>query len=369
VTTPDAPEVLLRREAGIGRITLNRPRAINALNHAMVRTITGALTEWEHDDTVATVVLDGAGDRGMCAGGDIRAIYQDATSGGSASLSFWIDEYRLNSQIAHYRKPFVAMMDGLVMGGGVGLSAHASHRVVTDRTVVGMPEVNIGLIPDVGGTYLLARAPGHTGLHLALTGGSITGVDAIAMNLADRFIDHREQADLIAQINERGAAAALATLPSESSAGPVLADRQWIDSCYAPDSVEAILVRLRSHPSDAAQRAAAAIAAAAPTSVKLTHRAVRAARTLGLEASLNQEFRMVSALLRAPDLVEGIRAQVIDKDRNPNWTPATLDEVTPDVLDRYFLATPVTPFGLADAADSTAPLQEAVHDRVPHHSR
>ena len=359
MTTTDAPEVLLRRESGIGRITLNRPRAINALNHKMVLAITNALIEWTNDDTLAAVVLDGSGDRGLCAGGDIRAIYQDAESGGSASLDFWVDEYRLNSRIAHYPKPFVAMMDGLVMGGGVGLSAHASHRVVTDRTVVGMPEVKIGIIPDVGGTYLLARAPGNTGLHIALTGDSISGVDAIGMNLADRLIDHREQAELIALINERGADAALATLSNETSSSPMLAERQWIDNCYAADGVDAILERLRSSPSEAAQRAATAIAAAAPTSVKVTHRAVRAARTLGLEAALNQEFRMVSALLRAPDLVEGIRAQIIDKDRNPHWTPATLAEVTPELVDRYFVPTPVTPFDPADTADSTIPLREA----------
>ena len=152
MSRPAEPEVILRRESGVGYITLNRPRAINALNHAMVLSITEALDDWARDDAVSTIVLDGAGDRGLCAGGDIRAIYQDAKDGGSASLDFWTDEYRLNSRIAHYPRPFVALMDGLVMGGGVGLSAHASHRVVTDRTVVGMPEVNIGLIPDVGGT-------------------------------------------------------------------------------------------------------------------------------------------------------------------------------------------------------------------------
>ena len=359
MSTPGEPEVLLRRDNGIGRITLNRPRAINALNHSMVRSITEALTEWTGDDTVTSVVLDGSGERGLCAGGDIRAIYQDAKAGGSASLDFWIDEYRLNSMIAHYPKPFVALMDGLVMGGGVGLSAHAAHRVVTDRTVVGMPEVNIGLIPDVGGTYLLARAPGNTGLHVALTGGSMTGVDAMAMKLADRLVDHREQENLIDLISERGAATALGSLSDDTSASEILTGRDWIDSCYAADSVEAILNRLRSNPAEAAQRAATAIAGASPTSVKVTLRAVREARTLGLDAALNQEFRMVSALLRAPDLVEGIRAQVIDKDRNPRWTPATLEEVTPERVDRYFAATPVIPFEPAATNDVTTLVQEA----------
>ena len=250
----------------------------------------------------------------------------------------------MNSRIAHYPKPFVALMDGLVMGGGVGLSAHASHRVVTDRTVVGMPEVNIGLIPDVGGTYLLGRAPGNTGLHVALTGGSMSGADAIAMGLADRLINHRSTADLIDLINEHGADTALATLSNDISASPLRAQRNWIDSCYEADTVEAIVEQLRSTPAEAAQRAADTILAASPTSLKVALRAVRAARTLNLEAALNREFRMVSALLRAPDLVEGIRAQVIDKDRNPRWTPPTLAEVTPEMVDQYFLPAPTAPF-------------------------
>jgi enoyl-CoA hydratase len=360
MSTPSEPEVLLRKDSSIGRITLNRPRAINALNHAMVGSIAQALDEWASDDTVATVVLDGAGDRGLCAGGDIRAIYADAKDGGSASLDFWIDEYRLNSQIAHYPKPFVALMDGLVMGGGVGLSAHASHRVVTDRTVVGMPEVNIGLIPDVGGSYLLGRAPGNTGLHVALTGGSVSGVDAIAMGLADRLIDHRTAADLIGLITERGADTALATLSNDTSSSPLLAQRDWIDSCYDAETVEMIVDRLRSTPAEAAQQAADTILAASPTSLKVTLRAVRAARKLSLREALNHEFRMVSAFLRAPDLVEGIRAQVIDKDRTPRWTPSTLAEVTPDMVDHYFQPTPSAPFDRAIAEQNPHQPKEAV---------
>jgi len=359
VSTPSEPEVLLRRDNGIGRITLNRPRAINALNHAMVLTMSQTLDEWAADDTVATVVLDGAGDRGLCAGGDIRAIYADAKGGGSASLDFWVDEYRLNSQIAHYPKPFVALMDGLVMGGGVGLSAHASHRVVTDRTVVGMPEVNIGLIPDVGGSYLLGRARGNTGLHVALTGGSVPGVDAIAMGLADRLIDHRSTADLIGLIIERGADAALAGLSNDTSASSLLAQRDWIDRCYDAESVEGIVERLQGTRTEAAQQAAATILGASPTSLKVTLRAVRAARTLTLEEALNHEFRMVSAFLRAPDLVEGIRAQVIDKDRTPRWTPFTLAEVTPDMVEHYFRPTPTAPFAPTFAAPRGHQPQEA----------
>ena len=346
MTAPDEPEVLLDIQGRIGRITLNRPRAINALNHAMVRTISGALSKWAVNDTVESVVLDGSGDRGLCAGGDIRAIYQDAKARGSATLDFWRDEYRLNSQISHYPKPFVALMDGLVMGGGVGLSAHASHRVVTERTVVGMPEVKIGLIPDVGGTYLLARAPGKTGLHVALTAGSVNGVDAIALGLADRMATHDQLDELIQRIASIGADGALAELPRDCSSSPILTARSWIDSGYTARSAEEILERLRTHYESGAQDAATAMAAASPTSIKLTLRAVLAANQLSLEAALNQEFHLVSALLRAPDLVEGIRAQVIDKDRNPHWTPGSLSEITDEHVDAYFQPTAVPPFDL-----------------------
>lgn len=337
-------EVRFEVARGIGRITLNRPKAINALNHSMVRAISDALSVWEVDDDVESVVLDGAGDRGLCAGGDIRAIHHDAKTGGTASLDFWLDEYRLNSRIAHYAKPFVALMDGLVMGGGVGLSAHASHRVVTDRTVVGMPEVKIGLIPDVGGTYLLARAPGRTGLHVGLTAGSVTGVDAIALGLADRLVPHLGQDQLIRRIAEVGPTAALEELSDDVSSSPILAARGWIDDCYDGPTADDILANLRADPAPGAQEAAGAIAAASPTSVKLTLRAIRAAGELSLEAALNQEYRMVSALLRAPDLAEGIRAQVIDKDRNPQWTPGTLGEVTAELVDHYFRPTATHPF-------------------------
>ena len=362
MTSATESEVLLRTENGIGHITLNRPRAINALNHAMVLAISEAMTAWGGDDTVTAVVLDGAGGRGLCAGGDIRAIYQDAKDGGSASLEFWIDEYRLNSQIAHYCKPFVALMDGLVMGGGVGLSAHASHRVVTDRTVFGMPEVKIGLIPDVGGTHLMARAPGKTGLHVALTGGTVNGVDAIGLGLADRWIQHHQQSELIGRIAEVGADRALLELSDDASSSPILAARHWIDTCYDATTVEQIIANLSADPTPAAQTAAIAIAAASPTSLKVTLRAVRAAKALSLEAALNQEFRTVSALLRAPDLVEGIRAQVIDKDRNPRWQPAALEEVTDDQVDRYFAATPNRPFQLPieDRRTAATLTQEAV---------
>ncbi|MBM4569359.1 enoyl-CoA hydratase/isomerase family protein, partial [Rhodococcus hoagii] len=182
------PEVLVERVGALGRITLNRPKAINALNHAMVRSMAAALLEWADDDAVDAVLLTGAGERGLCAGGDIVSIYHDARDGGSGSKDFWRDEYVLNAAIARYRKPYVAIMDGIVMGGGVGVSAHGNVRVVTERSTIGMPEVGIGFVPDVGGTYLLSRAPGELGTHVALTTARMSAGDAIACGFADHFV-------------------------------------------------------------------------------------------------------------------------------------------------------------------------------------
>lgn len=328
------PEVLITTRDGVGWITLNRPRALNALTHAMVRAIDAALTRWEYDDTVRAVVIDGAGERGLCAGGDIRSIHDDARTGGTASPGFWADEYRLNAHIARYPKTYVALMDGLVLGGGVGVSAHGSLRVVTERSRVGMPETGIGFTPDVGGTYLLSRAPGELGTHAALTAAHLSGADAIHCGLADFFVPSDRLADLraaLAMREPREAVRMFAQAPPDSG---LAANAAWTDACYSADTVEEILDRLHEAGCSAVAKE---IGAKSPTALKVTLRALRTARALpSLEAALTQEYRIACASLTAPDLAEGIRAQIIDKDRDPRWSPATLDEVTPALVDRFF---------------------------------
>jgi enoyl-CoA hydratase len=363
VTGAPEAEVLVRRQNGLGRITLNRPRAINALSHAMVNTIAGALAEWAADDSIGAVVLDGAGDRGLCAGGDIRAIYLDAVAGGTATIDFWFDEYRLNSQIARYPKPFVAIMDGLVMGGGIGLSAHASHRVVTERSKVGMPEVKIGMVPDVGGTFLLSRAPGNLGLHAALTGATLTGDDAIALGLADRLVRHARLAGFVARIADAGPDVALAEFAEDGSASDIVARRAWIDRCYEAATVQEVLRNLQDEPDPDAQAAAVAIAAASPLALAVTFRAIRSAAFSTLEQALNQEYRIACFLFRSADLAEGIRAQVIDKDRHPRWNPNSLADLTDQVIDKAFAATPTVPFDDADTAPERAEVAAAAGGR------
>ncbi|MEU4624012.1 enoyl-CoA hydratase/isomerase family protein [Actinoplanes sp. NPDC023801] len=361
------PPVIARVTNGLGRLTLNRPAAINALTAEMVGLLRRTLAEWAESDTVRTVLIDGAGPRGLCAGGDLRAMHADAVSGGTGSLDFWAEEYRLNADIAAYPKPVVSWMDGLVMGGGIGVSAHAALRIVTERSRLAMPEVGIGFHPDVGGSWLLAHAPGEIGTHLALTGGTIGAADALTAGLADHFLPAGRLPDLIAALTADGAvASAGGRSPVTSPAGSVTAPmaeavggqdaahvvaslaadpppgvlgtaRGWIDECYAGDDVAMIIERLAGHPSPDAQAAAKEIVTKSPMSLVVALRSVRsAARLPGLRAALDQEYRLSAALLRLPDLAEGIRAQIIDKDRRPRWQPASLAEVDPAVVEACF---------------------------------
>ena len=330
-------DVLVERSGALGHLVLNRPQAINALTHGMILTIAAALDEWERDDAVSTVLISGAGERGLCAGGDIVSIYHDARNGGDSSEQFWRDEYHLNARIARYPKPIVTLMDGVVLGGGVGISAHASHRIVTERSRIGMPETGIGFVPDVGGTYLLSRAPGELGIHAGLTGGMVSGADAIAMGMATHYLDSAVLPTLVAELAGREAGAAVARHGQVPPPSALAAARWWIDECYAPDDAGTILARLARVGDPVATAAAETIAAKSPTAVTVTLAALRRARKLGsLEDVLNQELRVSLRALHWPDFAEGIRAQLVDKDRNPHWNPSSLADVSPAVVEAAF---------------------------------
>ena len=331
-------EVLLQRDGSLARITLNRPKALNALTHDMIRSIAAALTDWADDETVQTVLLTGSGDRALCAGGDIVSIYRDARTDPDENARFWADEYTLNAQIKRYPKPFVALMDRIVLGGGVGLSGHASHRVVTERTRLGMPETTIGFVPDVGGTYLYSRIPGELGTHLALTAATMTGADAIALALADSFVDSARLDSLIDALKRMPAAAAIAELAESAVPGaPLLAERAWIDECYAGNDLPAIIERLQNSPVAAARDAAMAILAKSPTALTVTLESLRRARDLAdLEDVLEQEYRVSLRMVAGHDVVAGIRAQVIDTDRNPIWQPSSLHAVSKTDVQAHF---------------------------------
>lgn len=332
------PDVLARVDNGVGVLTLNRPKAINSLNLPMVTAMAEALSSWADDPAVTAVVLAGAGERGLCAGGDVVAIYHSAKADGADARRFFYDEYRLNAQIGGFAKPFVSLMDGIVMGGGVGVGAHANTRVVTDTTKMAMPEVGIGFIPDVGGTYLLSRAPGRLGVHAALTGAPFSGADAIALGFADHYVPHAALEAFTAAIIADGVDSALAAYAVEPPPSQLAAQRDWIDECYAHDTVAQITDALAGHADPDANAAAALIGTRSPVACAATLEAVRRAGHLAtLEEVLIQEYRVSCASLRTHDLVEGIRAQLVDKDRNPQWSPATLAQVSPADIDSYFV--------------------------------
>ncbi|AXK32727.1 enoyl-CoA hydratase/isomerase family protein [Streptomyces armeniacus] len=337
----ETTQVLCRREGRVGRVTLNRPRALNALNLEMIRGIHSALTGWLDDPDVEVIVLDGAGERGFCAGGDITVVHESARTDHGIARRLWREEYALDALIASYPLPVVGLMDGITMGGGIGLTGHASVRVVTERSVLAMPEVAIGLAPDVAGSLLLARAPGELGTHLALTAGRIGARDALVCGLADHYVPAERLPALTEALRPYGpkaadVVAAMAEAPP-AGAADLADDRSWIDACYAADSAAEILGRLRARPEPAAAAAAEALLSGSPTAVEVTLRALREARSMATVAEcLVQDYRLSCRFLEGPDLPEGIRAAVIDKDRSPRWSPASLTEVTPEAVDAYF---------------------------------
>ncbi len=334
-------DIVVRAQGALRRITLNRPKALNALTLDMAATMLAELRAWQDDPAVGVVLIDGAGDRGLCAGGDLRALYDAAKSGDDLPARFWSTEYRLDLLIARYPKPVVAIMDGMVMGGGLGISAHAAHRVVTARSAVAMPEVSIGYFPDVGASFLLARAPGRVGFHLALTGERIGAADAIYAGLADLHIPSKKLAELPAALagcrTAQDVRTCLVALSNSPTDGKLATARPWIDACYEADKVEDIFACLRGSTLADARATHAILQKMSPTSLKLTLRNVRSALSFErVEQSFEQDYRLSLACIAGHDFIEGIRAAIVDKDRKPIWRPGRLEDVTEAIVDRHF---------------------------------
>ncbi|MEV4686363.1 enoyl-CoA hydratase/isomerase family protein [Microbacterium sp. LWH3-1.2] len=348
--TAAEPTVLVSTSGGLGRLTLNRPRAINALNLGMVEQLHAALDAWEHDTEVDMVLLDGAGERGLCAGGDVRGLAEQVTSGRAEDAAvFFRAEYATNARIAEYPKPFVAFADGITMGGGIGVAGHAAIRIVTDRSQLAMPETRIGFTPDVGGTWLLAHAPGRLGEYLGLTGAVMDAADAIYAGFADHYVPH-ENLDAVRDALETRADPSspteLVLLFDETPApSKLIRAREWIDDAFAADTVAEIVERLRACPEPAASATADLLGELSPTGLAVTLAAIRRARELpGLREALDQEYGLVMWFATSqPDLPEGIRAQVIDKDRAPRWQPATLADLPDDLAETALAHRPDVP--------------------------
>jgi enoyl-CoA hydratase len=337
-------DVMIRRQGRAGRITMNRPKALNALTHPMVGRIWRALLAWRDDPAVALVVIDGAGGRALCAGGDVRALYASRAEGSNAARAFWSEEYRLNALIGRYPKPYVAIQDGIVMGGGIGLSGHARHRVVTERSRLSMPETGIGLIPDVGATWLLARAPGECGMYLGLTGEAMTAADAIYAGFSDLFIPSGKIAGVVERLTTPagGPIDDILNAAKEDPPRGSLQSRQGeIDPTFAGASVEAIIAALSASNDKWARETVATLAQKSPKALKLTHAALRNARSLGsLEEALNVEFRLTVRLFEDGEFPEGVRALLIARDRRPKWQPPRLEEIEPASIARYLAPLP-----------------------------
>jgi enoyl-CoA hydratase len=337
-------EVLFDRRGTAGLITLNRARALNAVTHAMVRALAEKLTEWENDPAVTRVVVTAAGERAFSAGGDLRALYELGRAGRyEEALAYWRDEYRLNAKIKRYRKPYVALIDGVVMGGGVGVSIHGSHRVAGDHFSFAMPEVGIGFFPDVGATWFLPRLPGELGTYCALTGERLPAADAVAAGLATHRVPSVRFPDLIEALCGAVAVdAILGAFADSAGEGVLQARRPLIDRLFAGHRVEDILSLSDAKiapdgPDEAFARASGdLIRGKSPTSLKLALAQLRRGRVLDFEACMRTEFRIVSRVVRGHDFYEGIRAVIIDKDQTPRWRPACLEAVSEAEVERHF---------------------------------
>ena len=339
-------EVLIRVEGKAGRITLNRPKALNALTLGMVRAIWPALLAWKDDPAVELVVLDGAGDRGLCAGGDVRWLYESHKEGITSALAFWREEYRLNALIHRYPKPFVPIMDGIVMGGGIGLSAHTQSgtRIVTERSQLAMPETSIGLIPDVGGTWLLGRAPDSFGEYLGLTGERMHGAGTIFSGFADVFVQSSKLDDLRTALSQATAAEVRGVIARFAEPAPHsnLADRAaLVGRTFSQPTVAAILDALAGETDEWAAKTHAALLTRSPKALATTLAAIRRARKLqSLEEALNVELRLCIHFLEDGEFVEGVRALLIDKDKTPRWRPPTIAELTDSAIEALFSPLP-----------------------------
>jgi enoyl-CoA hydratase len=337
-------DILFERCGGAGLVTLNRPKALNAVTHAMVRALHAQLRFWADDATVTRVIVNAAGGRAFSAGGDLRDVYELGRAGRyEEALAFWRDEYRLNAAIKRYPKPYVALIDGIVMGGGVGVSVHGSHRVAGDRYLFAMPEVGIGFFPDVGGTFFLPRLPGELGTYCALTGARLGPADAVAAGLSTHRVASSQWPDLLdALCGTQSVDKALAAFQQPVADGDLSPPRGAIDRLFDAGRVEDILAACDREAASQAEHAAfagstaAAIRAKSPLSLKIALAQMRRGKGLDFEDCMRTEFRIVSRVIRGRDFYEGIRAVIVDKDNTPVWQPATLGEVSDADVARHF---------------------------------
>jgi enoyl-CoA hydratase len=347
-------EILLGRQGGLATLTINRPKALNALTLGNYRRFAPALADWAADPSVHAVVVRGAGERAFCAGGDVRAVYEAGRGiSGDRDLPavFFREEYELIRSIHRFPKPYIAVIDGITMGGGAGISVNGIYRIATERTLFAMPETAIGLFPDVGATRFLNRCPGHVGRYLGLTGARLGATDALYCGFATHFVPHDRVGELVEGLGGVGyetarrsdqVDAVLARFSKDSGAASLAALRPAIDRCFAGDSVEEILGALATETTAGGAHAGwaaetrAGLLTKSPTSLKITLRQLISGRDYDLDAALALEYRLTQQVMAAYDFYEGVRAMLIDKDQDPHWRPAALAEVSDNIVESYF---------------------------------
>jgi enoyl-CoA hydratase len=330
-------DIVIRIEGKAGRITLNRPQVLNAVTYDMVRAIAQALDDWVHNDAVRLVMIEGAGERAFCAGGDIQSLYQTGRNHPEIGRRFWFDEYRLNARIHHYPKPYVAIMDGITMGGGAGISIHGSHRIVTERSTVAMPEASIGFMPDVGSTRVLADAPGEIGLYLGLTAARMSAADAIYAGFADMHLPSQRLAELKGMLVETGDISMINHFAETPPISALEQSRGRIDHIFGRETLKEIVEALEGANGKWEAETLNALRRVSPFSAAATFEAIhRARQSHELEACLATEYRFAWRSLESEDFFEGIRAAVIDKDRKPKWQIARIEDVPPEAVKQIF---------------------------------
>ena len=338
-------DILFERRGAAGVVTLNRPQALNAVTHGMVRALRSQLDAWAEDGAVSRVVVTAAGGKAFSAGGDIRALTDLGRAGKyDEAVAFWRDEYPLNAAIQGYRKPYIALIDGIVMGGGVGISVHGSHRVAGDKYHFAMPEVGIGFFPDVGATWFLPRMPGELGTFCALTGERFNAADGVAAGVATHRVPSERFPALIEGLSGSVSVdAVLAAFAEPAGEGPIAAHRKTIDRLFSGNSIEEILSRLDGEAgsdADWAHKIAANIRAKSPLSLKLALAQIRRGARWDFATCMQAEFRIVSRIIRGHDFYEGVRAVITDKDNTPRWRPDTLAQIANAEVERHFSALP-----------------------------
>ncbi len=334
-TAAASDDILFERRGRMGLVTLNRPRALNALTHDMSLKLDAQLRAWAADRKIASVCITGAGERAFCAGGDVRALYESGP-GGKLTRDFYWDEYRLNRRIHRLANPYVALIDGIAMGGGVGVSVPGRFRVVTEKALFAMPETGIGLFPDVGGTYFLARCPGEIGVYLGLTGARLKAADLMYAGLATHHVASERLRELTVALEREPMEPTLEHFCESEGRAPLATHRDAIDRCFAGDRVEGIIEAPAREGGEWAEGTRATLLQKSPTSLRVTLRQLRLGRMLDFEDCMRLEYRLVQRFMAAHDFFEGVRAVVIDKDNRPRWKPAELGAVAPAMVEAYF---------------------------------